>query len=387
MNRLITIEGVKKTIFGKGSFNEIGKECKALNTSKALLVMDSVLAKTDIGQKAQEILKKNRIKVFLYGDVTPEPDPSFADIGAEFARKENVGCVIGIGGGSTMDVAKAIAALTKNEGKAVDYIGLNKVPKAGLPTIMVPTTSGTGSETTFTAVFTMRDTKTKGGINSPFLYPHTAVLDPELTLGLPPFPTAYTGMDALIHAIESFTSLKAHPMSEAISLRAIELISDNLRGAVFNGSDIDYRENMMMGSYMAGLGLAMAGVTAVHALSYPMGSLFGIPHGVANACLLPYVLEYNYPGNIEKFCQVSLAMGQDEEGLSSRELASLAAEAAYDLAEDVGTPLSLKELNIPEDAIPELVKGAMKIAVPIMNNPRPMTPEIAEDIYRQAFER
>jgi len=386
MNRLITIEGVKKTIFGRGSFNEIGKECNDLGASKVLLVVDNSLAKTDICLRAQDILKKNRIKVFLYGDVTPEPDPSLADKGADFAKKEKIGCVLGIGGGSTMDVAKAIAVLSKNDGRAVDYIGLNKVKKAGLPTIMVPTTSGTGSETTFTAVFTMRDTKTKGGINSPFLYPHTAVLDPELTLGLPAYPTAYTGMDALIHAIESFTSLKAHSMSETISLKAIELISDNLRGAVFNGNDIDYREHMMMGSYMAGLGLAMAGVGAVHALSYPMGSLFGIPHGVANACLLPYVLEYNYPGNIDKFCQVSLAMGQDADGLSSRELASLAAEAAYDLAEDVGTPLTLKELNIPEDAIPELVKGAMKIAVPIMNNPRPITSEIAEDIYRQAFE-
>jgi len=387
MNKLVTIEGVKKTIFGTGSFNEIGNECKALGAARVLLVIDGSLAKTDICLRAQEILKKNKIKVFLYGDITPEPDPALADIGAQLAKNEKIGCVLGIGGGSTMDVAKAIAVLSKNDGKAVDYIGLNKVKNAGLPTIMVPTTSGTGSETTFTAVFTMRDTKTKGGINSPFLYPHTAVLDPELTLGLPPYVTAYTGMDALIHAIESFTSLKAHPMSETISLRAIELISDNLRGAVFNGNDIDCRDKMMMGSYMAGLGLAMAGVTAVHALSYPMGSLFGIPHGVANACLLPYVLEYNYPGNIDKFCQVSLAMGQDEDGLSSRELASLAAEAAYDLADDVGTPLTLKELNIPEDAIPELVKGAMKIAVPIMNNPRPMTAEIAEEIYRQAFER
>jgi alcohol dehydrogenase len=386
MNRLITIEGVKKTIFGNGSFNEIGKECKNLNASKVLVVMDGSLAKTDIYLKALDILKKNRIKVFLYGDVTPEPDPALADTGAALAKKEQVGCILGIGGGSTMDVAKAIGVLVKNDGKAVDYIGLNKVKKAGLPTIMVPTTSGTGSETTFTAVFTMRDTKTKGGINSPFLYPHTAILDPELTLGLPSYATAYTGMDALIHAIESFTSLKAHPVSETLSLKAIELISDNLRGAVFNGSDINYREKMMMGSYLAGLGLAMAGVTAVHALSYPMGSLFGIPHGIANACLLPYVLEYNYPGNIDKFCQVAMAMGQDAEGLSSRELASMASEAAFDLAEDIGTPLTLEELNIPEDAIPELVKGAMKIAVPIMNNPRPMTPEIAEDIYRQAFE-
>jgi alcohol dehydrogenase len=386
MNRLINIEGVKKTIFGRGSFIEIADACKALNASRVMLVIDASLAKTEICIRAQEILRKNRIKVFLYGDVTPEPSPSLADRGAELAKMEKIGCILGIGGGSTMDVSKAIAVLAKNEGKAADYIGLNKVKKAGLPTIMVPTTSGTGSESTFTAVFTDKETKTKGGINSPFLYPHTAILDPELTLGVPPYVSAYTGMDALIHAIESFTSLKAHTMSETISIKAVELISENLRGAVFNGNDLYYRENMMIGSYMAGMGLAMAGVGAVHSLSYPMGSLYGIPHGVANACLLPYVLEYNYPGNIDKFCQVAIAMGQDPEGISSRELASLAAEAAYDLAEDIGTPLTLKELNIPEDAIPDLVKGAMKIAVPIMNNPRPITAEIAEKIYRHAFE-
>jgi alcohol dehydrogenase class IV len=386
MNNLITVEGVKKTIFGSGAVNQVGTECKSLGASRVLLVMDRTLAQTDICSRIQESISKSRLKTFLYPEVTPEPDPKIADLGAELAIKEKVNCVIGVGGGSTMDVAKAIAILTKNEGKAVDYIGLNKVKKAGLPTIMVPTTSGTGSETTFTSVFTMRETKSKGGINSPFLYPHAAILDPELTLGLPHYVTAYTGMDALTHAIESFTSVRAHFMSEPISLTAIELISDNLRGAVFQGNNIAFRENMMMGSYLAGLGLAMAGVGAVHALAYPLGALFDIPHGIANALLLPYVLEYNYPGDINKFCQVAIAMDQEVEGLSSREAASLVAEAVYDLACDTGIPLSLKALNIPEEFIPEMAQGAMKVEVPIKNNPRPMTVEIAEDIYRRAFE-
>ena len=387
MNRLITIEGVKKTIFSSGAVSQIGPECKSLGSSKVMLVMDSSLAKTDICLRIQELLKKDRIKSFLYPDVTPEPDPMLADTGAELARKEKVGCIIGVGGGSTMDVAKAIGVLAKNDGEAVDYIGLNKVKKAGLPTIMAPTTAGTGSETTFTSVFTMRKTKEKGGINSPFLYPHTAILDPELTIGLPSYVTAYTGMDALTHAIESFTSNQAHFMSEPISLRAIEIIVENLRGAVFNGSNILYRENMMIGSYLAGLGLAMSGVGAVHALAYPLGALFDIPHGVANALLLPYVLEYNYPGDIDKFCEMAIAMGQEVDGLSARETASFAAEAVYDLAGDIGIPLSLKELNIPEDAIPEMAKAAMKVERPLMNNPRPVSVEVAEEIYRQSFER
>jgi len=386
MNSLVTIEGVKKTIFGSGAVNQIGMECKSLGASRVLIVMDRTLAQTDICSRIQELISKSRLKAFLYPEVTPEPDPMLADLGAELSKKEKAQCVIGVGGGSTMDVAKAIGVLAKNDGKAVDYIGLNKVKKAGLPAIMVPTTAGTGSETTFTSVFTMRETKTKGGINSPFLYPHTAILDPELTLELPPYVTAYTGMDALTHAIESFTSVRAHFMSEPISLKAVELISENLRGAVFQGNNIAFREKMIMGSYLAGLGLAMSGVSAVHALAYPLGALFDIPHGIANALLLPYVLEYNYPGDINKFCQLAIAMDQEIEGLSSREAASLVAEAVYDLAMDIGIPLSLKALNIPEESITEMAQGAMKVEVPIKNNPRPMTVDVVEEIYRHAFE-
>ncbi|MBW2609235.1 MAG: iron-containing alcohol dehydrogenase [Deltaproteobacteria bacterium] len=386
MNSLITIQGVKKTVFGTGSIDQIGLECKALGASRALLVIDQSLSKTDTCLRIQELLKKSRVKTFLYPDITPEPDPMLADMGAKLARKEKVRCVIGVGGGSSMDVAKAIAVLAKNGGKAFDYIGVGLVKNAGLPTIMVPTTAGTGSETTLTSVFTMRATKTKGGINSPLLYPHIAIIDPELTINLPSYITAYTGMDALTHAIESYTSIQAHSMSEVISLKAIDLISDNLRGAVFNGKEIRFRENMMMGSYLAGLGLAMSGVGAVHALAYPLGALFDIPHGIANALLLPYVLEYNYPGDIDKFYRIAMIMGKEGDGLSDRDIASLAADAAFDLAGDIGIPLTLNEIGIPEKAIPEMAKSAMKLERVMANNPRPMTTDVAEEIYRLAFE-
>jgi alcohol dehydrogenase len=384
MNSPFTVEGVKKTVFGQGAILQLSEECKALKATRALVVMDSQLSRMEIGAKILQILKKGRVHAFSYPEVTPEPDPSLADAGASLAKKNKVQCVIGVGGGSTMDVAKAIAVLTTNKGKAVDYIGLGLVKKPGLPTIMVPTTAGTGSEATFTSVFTMRDTKTKGGINSPYLYPHTALLDPELTMGLSPEATAYTGMDALTHAIESFTSLQAHFLSAPISLRAIELIAANLRGAVFNGAHYPYREKMMEGSYLAGLGLAMSGVGAVHALAYPLGAFFDIPHGTANAVMLPYVLEYNFPGDIDKFSDISLAMGE-EFGYSDRDTAALAAKAVFDLSRDIGIPHSLKELDIPEYAIPEMAEAAMKVERPILNNPRPMTTEVAENIYTSAF--
>ncbi|MBW1800357.1 MAG: iron-containing alcohol dehydrogenase [Deltaproteobacteria bacterium] len=385
MKPLVTVEGVKRTLFGRSAIDQIGEQCRALKTTRALLVFDRGLSKTDIYPKTIGILKKNRIKVFPYPEVTPEPAPAIADRGAELARQEKTGCVIGVGGGSTMDVAKAIAVLAKNDGNAVDYIGLGLVKKPGLPTIMVPTTSGTGSEVTFTSVFTMRDTKTKGGINSPFLYPHTAILDPELTLNLPSEVTAYTGMDALTHAIESFTSKQSHFLSRPLSLEAIELISSNLRGAVFNGENYHCREKMMMGSYLAGLGLAMSGVGAVHALAYPLGALFDIPHGLANAVMLPYVLDFNYPAAIDEFCQMAWAMDEESVDLSGREIAALAVETVFNLSSDIGVPLTLKDINIPEEAIPEMAEGAMKVERPILNNPRPMSVQRAEEIYRNAY--
>lgn len=386
MDRIIAVEGIKKMVFGAGTLEQIGPECRAISANRALVVIDQQLAGTEIAARALASLKSSRVAAILYGEVTPEPDPALADAGADMARKERVRCVVGIGGGSTMDVAKAIAVLARNEGKAVDYIGLGLVKKPGLPSIMVPTTAGTGSEVTFTSVFTMRTTKTKGGINSPYLYPHTAILDPQLTLNLPPGVSATTGMDALTHAIESYTSLQAHFMSESVSLRAIELIAANLRGAVFDGQRYAYRESMTQGSYLAGLGLAMAGVGAVHALAYPLGAMFDIPHGMANAVMLPYVLEYNYPGNIQKFCDIALAMNEEDSDLTERELAACAAMAVFDLSEDLGIPMTLKDLHIPKEAIPQMAEAAIKVTRPLMNNPRPVFVETARELYERAYE-
>jgi len=385
MDRIITVEGVKKTIFGSGSIKRLGEECKALGAKRAIIIADKALAGTTIVTDSLEALKSASIEVIPYFEVLPEPAPSLADAAAAIASKEAADCVVGIGGGSTMDVAKAAAVLTKNPGSATDYIGLGLVKNCGLPSVMVPTTAGTGSEVTFTAVFTMRESKSKGGINSPYLYPSLAILDPELTLSLPPYPTAYTGMDALTHAIESYTSLQAHFLSETQSLSAIELISGNLRGAVYDGSNMIYREGMLKGSYQAGLGLAMAGVGAVHALAYPLGALFNIPHGIANATLLPFVMAYNYPGNTEKFAMIAQALGEGIDGLSMREAASKAASAVAQLSKDIGIPASLKELQIPVEAIPEMAQGAMKVARPLANNPRPVTVDSAAEIYRLAF--
>jgi alcohol dehydrogenase len=284
-----------------------------------------------------------------------------------------------------MDVAKAIAVLATNKGSAVDYLGLNKVPKPGLPKIMVPTTAGTGSEVTFTAVFVRKNLKKKEGMNSPYLYPELALLDPELTLSLPPAPTAQTGLDALCHAIESYTSVNASPMSEMFSLEAIALIAENLRTCVHDGQNIVARERMFLGSLYAGIGLANAGVTAVHSLSYPLGGKYGVGHGLANTMMLPAVMAFNLPAALEKFADIAEAMGECIDGLPDREAAYLALEAVEALIEDCGIFASLAQFGIKEKDFPALADVALNVAVPLKNNPRKVTKEDMIAIYAQAF--
>jgi alcohol dehydrogenase len=250
---------------------------------------------------------------------------------------------------------------------------------------MVPTTAGTGSEVTFTAVFINADEKKKAGINSPYLYPEVSILDPELTLGLPPAVTAFTGMDALTHAIESYTSKAASPLSAMFSQEAIQLIGKSLRQAVHQGSDLNARSNMLMGSLLAGIGLANAGVTAAHSLAYPLGGVYRVPHGVANALLLPAVMEFNAFSCPEKFAQIAAWMGENVQGLSVKKAAVLAVESVQRLAKDLEVPQRLSDLGIPQLAIPGMAEEAMKVARPLENNPRPGSLEDAIGIYEKVF--
>ncbi|MDD5169688.1 MAG: iron-containing alcohol dehydrogenase [Syntrophales bacterium] len=385
MQKIFTFTGAKKIAFGVGSFENLPDYLGELKSKKPLVVMDPVLAASGLKERVQDLLEKKGIKITLFDKVEPEPPIELADAGAKLAIKGKCDAVIGIGGGSAMDVAKAVAVLAANNGKAVDYLGLGKVPGPGLPKIMIPTTAGTGSEVTFTSVFVRKNLKKKEGMNSPYLYPELALLDPALTLSLPPHPTATTGLDALCHAIESFTSINASPMSEMISLEAIILIAENLRTCVHDGKNLEAREKMLLGSLYAGLGLANAGVTAVHSLSYPLGGKYGIPHGLANSLLLPHVMAYNLAGSLEKFAEIAEAMGEITDGLSLRDAAGLAVEAVDNLIEDCGVYTTLEDLEIPEDDFEELAKVAMTVARPLENNPRKVTIEDAVEIYRAAY--
>ncbi len=383
--KTFSFTGAKKIVFGRGTFASLPEHLRELKISRPLVVIDRNLAEAGFRDKVSAVLEGARISCTLYDKTEPEPPIELADEGTRLALKKRCDGVVGIGGGSAMDLAKAIAVLAANKAKAEDFLGLNKVPGPGLPKIMVPTTAGTGSEVTFTAVFIRKKLKKKEGMNSPYLYPELALLDPELTVSLPPHPTATTGIDALCHAIESYTSINASPMSEVMSLEAIRLISENLRTAVHDGSNIEAREAMLLGSLYAGLGLANAGVTAVHSLSYPLGGKYGVSHGLANTIMLPRVMAFNLPGALEKFVDVAEVMGEVVDDLPLREAAYLAVEAVESLIEDCGVMTTLEELEIPQEEFAELAKVALTVARPLANNPCKMTAEEMVELYQEAY--
>ena len=385
MIKPFSFTGARRIVFGTGSFAKLAEHIQALKGRRPLVVLDKNLAAAGFQEKVEEVLGQSGLKISFFDKADPEPRLELADEGARIALKGKCDLVVGIGGGSAMDLAKAVAAVAGNQGHAVDYLGLNKVPGPGLPMIMIPTTAGTGSEVTFTAVFVRPDLKKKEGMNSPYLYPDIALLDPELTLTLPPEPTATTGLDALCHAVESYTSINASPMSEMLSLEAIRLIAENLRTCVHNGRDLESREQMLLGSLYAGLGLANAGVTAVHSLSYPLGGQYGVPHGLANTILLPHVMSFNLSGNPEKFAVIAEVMGEVTENLPSREAAWLSVEAVKTLIEDCGIYTTLEVLDIPRDSFPALAKVALTVARPLENNPRKLTLDDAVEIYEEAY--
>jgi alcohol dehydrogenase len=385
MRKTFAFTGAKKIIFGNGSILTLASHIKEHHAQNPLIVIDKNLAKTDLLEKVANVLVPAGIKFTVYDKVEAEPPIELADEGAKIAVKNKCDIIIGIGGGSAMDVAKAIAVIVTNKGAAADYLGLNKVPKQGLPKIMIPTTAGTGSEVTFTAVFMRKNLKKKEGMNSPYLYPELALLDPELTLSLPPVPTAHTGLDALCHAIESYTSVNSSPMSEMFSLEAIALIAENLRTCVHDGKNIVARERMLLGSLYAGIGLANAGVTAVHSLSYPLGGKYGVGHGLANTMLLPAVMAFNLPATLEKFTDIAEAMGENVEGMPVREAAYLALEAVETLIEDCGVHESIAQFGVKEKDFQALADVAVTVARPLENNPRKITKEDMIAIYAQAF--
>jgi alcohol dehydrogenase class IV len=370
---------------GPGAIGQIGKEVLALKGKKVLFVTDKGVIDVGLLEAAQKAMEDENVLYSVFDGV--EPDPRFEIVSEclDLIKKENVDLIIGFGGGSPIDIAKAAAVMATNEGPISEYFGIDLIPKPGLPTLMVPTTAGTGSEVTPISILSDEGEKLKKGIVSPYLFPSVAILDPTLTLGLPPEITAATGMDALIHAIEAYTSVNATDMTDMLAYQAMTLLYHNMRTSYANGSNLPARSAMMEGSLLAGMAFANAGVTAVHAFAYPIGAEFHIPHGVANTLMLPHVMRFNVLGNVTKFARMVDAFCIRTEGMDDILKADAAVAAIERLAEDIKVPKQLSQFGIKEKDIPMLAEGVMKVTRLLANNPRVITLEDAKTIYKAAL--
>lgn len=385
MNRITLFRTTPRIVMGPGAIGQLGDEIREMKAKKVLLVTDKGIVKAGLIKPALESLEKSEINHAVFDGVEPDPRYEIAADCVSMIRREKTDFVIGFGGGSAIDIAKSAAIMATNEAPIAEYFGIDLIPKPGLPTVMVPTTAGTGSEVTPIAILSDEGEKLKKGIVSPYLFPSVAILDPELTLGLPPNITASTGMDALIHAIEAYTSVNATDMTDILAFRAMELVYHNIRTAYANGNNLPARSSMMEGSLLAGMAFANAGVTAVHAFAYPIGAEFHIPHGVANTLMLPHVMRFNLLGNLSKFADISEAFDLSIEGMDELQTAEMFVEAIERLAKDLRVPKNLSEFGISEKDVPVLAEGVMKVTRLLANNPRVINLEDAVEIYKAAL--
>lgn len=374
-----------EVIFGAGALALLPDKAKELGAQKVLLVTDKGLRATGCPDRAAEQLRQAGLTVELFDEITGEPSFETLETCRAAVKAGQFDLVVALGGGSAMDTAKAAACLACNEGPATQFIGTNLVPNAGLPVIAIPTTAGTASEVTPNAIFADLSVQVKKGIVSRYLLPKVALIDPELTHSLPPAVTAATGMDALVHAIESYVSPRATLLTQTHALKAIELINANLRRAVSDGRDVAAREAMAWGSLLAGFSFANAGVGGVHALAYPLGGRFHVAHGVSNALLLAPVMRFCAPAKPALFATIARAMGVKDRGQGDEKLAAEGVEAMRQLSADVGIPQRMRDVGVPREAIEEMAIEASKIERLLVNSPRPMTLGDIRAIYAEAW--
>ena len=374
-----------RILMGPAALARTGDEARRLGARKALVVTDPGVVAAGLAARLEAILDEAGVPWARFDAVEPDPRLEIATAAAAAARAEQADLVIGIGGGSPLDIAKVCAVLAVSAKPVRELFGIDQVPGPGLRTILIPTTAGTGSEVTPIAILSDEHEKLKKGIVSPRLFPAAAILDPELTLGMPPAVTAATGLDALIHAVEAFTSKNAHSISDVLARQAMKLVFGNIRKAYANGEDLPARANMLEGSLLAGMAFANAGVTAVHAFAYPIGAEFHIPHGVAISIMLPPVMEFNLMGNLEKFAEMAEIFGEPLEGLNLRERAHRTVRALRELVDDLQIPKHLRQFGVGEQHLPVLAQGVMKVTRLLANNPRRITQADAEAIYREVL--
>lgn len=377
-----TFNTTPSVIFGQGSLGRVGEIAAQKLGDRVILVTDAGLLRAGIVEPALKALSQSGIAVAVFSDVSADPPEATVLAAVAAARSHGATGVIGLGGGSPMDVAKLIALVCRSGQDLSSAYGVGNARGPRLPLVLIPTTAGTGSEVTPISIITTGAAEKKGVV-SPFLLPDLALLDPDLTRGLPAHVTAATGIDAMVHAIEAFTSTSANnnPVSKILAKEALVLLGRHIRTAVNDGGDIEARSGMLLGAMLAGQAFANSPVAAVHALAYPIGGIYHVPHGLSNALVLPEVMRFNAAACGDDYAELAPLVFPDlgEAPFATRSLAF--ADRLALLSAELGLEQRLRDVGIPHDAIPHLAAEAMKQTRLLVNNPRGLGLSDAAAIY------
>ena len=386
MPHQLSFKSVPLTTIGLQSSLQLPEIAGSLDINKPLLVTDQGIVGCGLLKPVMAGFEDRQIDLAIYADVVADPPQNNVLQAVAFAKQTGCDGVIGFGGGSSMDVAKLLAVLLKSDQPLSEMYGVDQVKGSRVPLIQVPTTAGTGSEATAVAIVTTGKS-TKAGVVSPLLMADHIVLDANLTLGVPAHTTAATGIDAMVHAIEAFTSKRLkNPISDMLALKALTLLSANIKTAVKTGSDIEARSAMLLGAMLAGQAFANAPVAAVHALAYPLGGTYHITHGLSNSLVLPHVIRFNASIAGELYLQLADHLHDfNVDKYNSKTIGDALADHFYTMASELGLPVSLQQVDIKPVGLPELAQQAMLQTRLLINNPRELSYDDALAIYTAAY--
>ncbi len=368
-----SFETVRRVVFGHGAVESLPDEVKRVKGSRVLVVTDPGIKSAGVLDQVTGVLERANLGFSVFAEVEPDPRVEVALAGAKAAKDFGPDVIVGLGGGSALDISKVSSVLLANEGPIDKYFGMELVPRPGVPLILIPTTAGTGSEMTSICVLSDTQNKVKKGIVSEHMFARAALLDPQLTLALPPRVTAMTGMDALVHAIESFVGVRATVFTDTLNLQAIRLVAANLRQAFAQGQNLAARENMLHASCLAGMAFSNTQNGLDHALALAIGGKFHLPHGLLTAFILPWVMEYNLIATPHKYVEIAKAFGEKTRRMPEVQAARLAVKAVKNLLDDLGISYRLSSYGVPREEFPALAKTTVGAVRLISNNPRTVT--------------
>ena len=396
-----TFHSSGQIVFGRNAVDAIGEVARRLLAKRVLVITDPVLAKAGLLERVRKPLVEAGIAVEAFTGGEPEPSIRVAEVCAKLGRETRPDAVVGLGGGSNMDLAKLTATLLAHPGSPRTYIGDDQIPGPILPVICVPTTAGSGSEVSGAAVVTDTENHLKVGILSNYLRSRAAIVDPLMTVSSPPRVTADSGIDALTHAIEAYTAVDnavfplpvgersiyqgKHPMGDIAAEKAIALVGQYLRRAVADGNDLDAREGMSLAALLGGLAFSNVGVAIVHALEYPVGGAVHCSHGLGNGLLLPYVMRFNLPARVKEFAAIARLLGEDVTGLSEEAAAAKSIVAVENLRADIGIPNRLRDIGVKQEQLRPFAEKAFGIKRILRVNPRAVGVDDLEAILQSAY--